>query len=45
MERTDYKDQLERDVLAAMKKPSPWYWVALVFSAGSFLIARYIVSG
>ena len=34
----DYKDQLERDVLAAMKKPTPWYWVALFISASFFAL-------
>ncbi len=40
VERTEinYKEQLERDVLAAMAKPNRWYWVALGFSATCFLI-------
>ena len=36
MESTTYSEQLERDVLAAMRKPSHWYWVALFVSASCF---------
>jgi len=30
----DYKDQLERDILYALKKPTPLYWGGLALAAG-----------
>ncbi len=37
MKSIEYNEQLERDVLAALSKPSPWYWVALVVCALLFV--------
>jgi molybdopterin-containing oxidoreductase family membrane subunit len=31
-----FYQQVEQDVLGAMRKPSLWYWIALVLSAGAF---------
>lgn len=31
-----FYQQVEQDVLRAMRKPSLWYWIALVLSAGAF---------
>ncbi|GAB4380811.1 MAG: polysulfide reductase NrfD [Calditrichia bacterium] len=36
MKEKEYYSQLEKDVLAAMQKPHPVYWVALVICAGLF---------
>ncbi len=33
MRSIDYNEQLEHEVLAALRKPNPWYWVALVICA------------
>lgn len=30
----DYKDQLERDILYALKKPTPMYWAGLALAVG-----------
>jgi Ni/Fe-hydrogenase subunit HybB-like protein len=32
-----FYQQVEQDVLGAMRKPSLWYWIALVLSAGAFV--------
>jgi Ni/Fe-hydrogenase subunit HybB-like protein len=33
-----FYQQVEQDVLGAMRKPSLWYWIALVLSAGAFAV-------
>ena len=38
MEYRDYSAQIEQDVLAAMRKPGPAYWITLATTATFFLI-------
>ncbi|UCH84961.1 MAG: polysulfide reductase NrfD [Candidatus Latescibacterota bacterium] len=37
-DRVEYHRSVEEDVLAAMKKPSPLFWLALLVSAGFFAL-------
>jgi molybdopterin-containing oxidoreductase family membrane subunit len=41
MKENDYNNQLEKDILAAMKKPNPLYWVALLICASFFVLGMY----
>jgi molybdopterin-containing oxidoreductase family membrane subunit len=41
MKEKDFNNQLEQDILAAMKKPNPLYWVALVICASFFAIGMW----